>query len=260
MTPAVVTACAALVEKSDPDRFAATMAAPPAARPRLWPLYAYNLELARAAWVSPEPLVCQMRLQWWVDAVGQMGHAAPLAHEVAGPLGVVVRKASLPVALLQEMAEARFWDIAREPFADGAALWSYLDATAGNLMWAAALACGSPTSAEPAVRDFAGGAGLANWFCAVAELMARNRRPLPDASTGAIEELAKAGLARINAAHGARGLVPPSARPALFPGWQAEGLLGQVMREPERVMAGRLGLSDFRKRGGLAWMALTGRW
>ena len=34
MTP---DACAALVEKSDPDRFAATMAAPPGARVRLWP-------------------------------------------------------------------------------------------------------------------------------------------------------------------------------------------------------------------------------
>ncbi|MFM2355945.1 MAG: hypothetical protein RLZZ528_1681, partial [Pseudomonadota bacterium] len=57
-----LTACAAMVEASDPDRFAATMATPAPLRARLWPLYAYNLELARAAWASPEPLVCQMRL------------------------------------------------------------------------------------------------------------------------------------------------------------------------------------------------------
>ncbi len=37
-------ACAALVERGDPDRHAAAMAAPPAARARLWPLYAFNLE------------------------------------------------------------------------------------------------------------------------------------------------------------------------------------------------------------------------
>ena len=38
-------ACAALVERADPDRFAATMAAPVAARARLWPLYALNIEV-----------------------------------------------------------------------------------------------------------------------------------------------------------------------------------------------------------------------
>ncbi len=47
--------CAERVEKGDPDRFAATMAAPPAARARLWPLYAVNLEIARAPWASSEP-------------------------------------------------------------------------------------------------------------------------------------------------------------------------------------------------------------
>ncbi len=47
-----IAACAALVERGDPDRFAATMAAPMAARARLWPLYALNLEAARAPWVT----------------------------------------------------------------------------------------------------------------------------------------------------------------------------------------------------------------
>ncbi len=106
-----IAACAALVEKGDPDRFAATMAAPPPARLKLWPLYAYNLELAKAAWVSPEPMVCLMRLQWWADTVAVMGQGAPRkAHEVAGPLHDLVAATGLPVALLAGMAGARDWD------------------------------------------------------------------------------------------------------------------------------------------------------
>ena len=40
-------ACAELVRQGDPDRFLATMAAPPEARAKLFPLYAFNLEVAR---------------------------------------------------------------------------------------------------------------------------------------------------------------------------------------------------------------------
>ncbi|MFN5827641.1 MAG: phytoene synthase, partial [Rhodobacterales bacterium] len=36
-----VAACAALVQRGDPDRFMAVMAAPVAARARLFPLYAF---------------------------------------------------------------------------------------------------------------------------------------------------------------------------------------------------------------------------
>ncbi|PKP73045.1 MAG: phytoene synthase, partial [Alphaproteobacteria bacterium HGW-Alphaproteobacteria-6] len=45
-------ACAEMVRAGDPDRFAATMAAAPAIRDRLWPLYAANLEIARAPWAA----------------------------------------------------------------------------------------------------------------------------------------------------------------------------------------------------------------
>jgi phytoene/squalene synthetase len=45
-------ACAQLVERGDPDRFRAVMAAPPEARRVLFPIYAANVEIARAPWVS----------------------------------------------------------------------------------------------------------------------------------------------------------------------------------------------------------------
>ena len=56
-------ACAELVERGDPDRFLATMAAPVALRATLFPLYAFNVEIARAPWVTQEPMIAEMRLQ-----------------------------------------------------------------------------------------------------------------------------------------------------------------------------------------------------
>ncbi|MFN0115920.1 MAG: squalene/phytoene synthase family protein [Paracoccaceae bacterium] len=255
-----VAACAEIVRARDPDRFLATMAAPPAARERLWPLYALNLELARAAWVSPEPMICRMRLQWWADSLLAMTPgSAPPAHEVAAPVHALVAGGAVPAGLLARMAEARDWDTDRAPFSDERALLAYLDRTAGGLMWAAALSLGAPAGAERVVRGFAKGAGLAAWFCAVAELQDRGRAPLPDPGEDVVARLAVEGLAAIARARAARAALPPGARAALFPGWQAGGLLRQAAREPGRVLAGRLGLSEFRRRGGLLWMASTGR-
>jgi phytoene/squalene synthetase len=156
------------------------------------------------------------------------------------------------------MAEARVRDSAGEPFADEGELWAYLDRTAGSLMWAAALALGAGPAAEPALRRFAQGAGLANWFCAVATLNDRGRSPLPDTSPDGIASLARQGLDQLSAAGQARQALTGPARWAMLPGWQAAGLLAQVAREPGRVTAGRLGLAEVRRRGGLLWHALRG--
>jgi phytoene/squalene synthetase len=250
-----VAACAEIVRKGDPDRFAATLAAPPDARERLWPLYALNLELARAAWASPEPLVCRMRLQWWIDTLTAMPADPAKAHEVAGPVHAVIAEAGLDATLLAGMAGAREWDTDGEPFADAPALWDYLDRTAGNLMWAGATVLGAPPAAERAVRDMAAAQGLAAWFCATSVLTDRGRRPLP----APVPDLAREGLERLARARAARATVPRATVPALLPGWQAGGLLRQALREPERVPSGRLGLSEFRKRGGLLWRGVTGR-
>ena len=59
-----IQACADLVHRGDPDRFAAIMAAPVGARERLFPIFAFNLEVARAPWVTAEAMIAEMRLQW----------------------------------------------------------------------------------------------------------------------------------------------------------------------------------------------------
>ncbi len=241
-------ACAEIVQRGDPDRFAAVMAAPTAARARLFPLYAFNLEVARAPWVSKEPMIGEMRLQWWRDVVAE---PAPRAHEVAGPFHALIQEAALPLAVIDRLIEARIHDVYGEPFADGAAFDAYLDDTAGGLMWLAAKACGGTD--ESAARALGWAMGLANYLRAVPELEARGRQPLPDGRVEAVQALAKDGLQRLAMA---KGRVPVAAALAA---WQARGLLRQVVANPALVANGAMGLSEFALRGGLLWAAFTGR-
>lgn len=245
-------ACARLVEQGDPDRFAALLAAPPQARPRLLPLYAFNLEVARAPWASSEPMIAEMRLQWWRDALD----GPRPAHEVAGPLHDLIRAANLPIPVLDRMAAAHRWDIWREPFEDRAAFDAYLDDTAGSLMALAAQATGAPPEAEAPARALGWASGLAAFLRAVPDLIARDRRPLLDDSPAALSALAQDGLARLDQARGSRRLIGPAALAA----WQTAPLLRLAAAEPARIAHGQLTLSEFSRRGRLLWAATTGRW
>ena len=243
-----VQACADLVQRGDPDRFAAVMAAPVAVRGRLLPLYAFNLEVARAPWVSKEPMIAELRLQWWRDVILE---PTPRAHEVAGPLHGVIHEAGLPLEVMDRLIAARILDAYAEGFQDEAAFDAYLEDTGGGLMWLASVACGGRD--EAAARALGWALGLANYLRAVPDLEARGRRVLVDGRAEAVRGLAAEGLARLKAA---RGRVPAAAALAA---WQVQGLLGQVVKDPLVVAEGRMGLSEFARRGGILWAAFTGR-
>ena len=255
-----IAACAALVERGDPDRFAATMAAPPKARESLFPLYAFNLEVSRAPWVTQEHLIAEMRLQWWRDVVAAPASGAALAHEVAGPLHHLIHAKSLPIVTLDRLIAARRADIGQSPFATAADLADYLEDTGAGLMWLAAKALNAPDTAEEPARNAGWATALANYLHAVPVLVARGRVPLPDASPTAVAALAKTGLQRWQSAIGARKLVPRHAAPAFFPAWQTAALLLRAAKDPDSVLQGHLQLSEFTRRSGLAWRSLTGGW
>lgn len=248
-------ACFERVQKGDPDRFLATLAAPKTCREDLLTLYALNLEVARVPWLTKETMIAEMRLQWWRDVV-----AEPMAraHEVAAPVHDLIQRANLPVDVLDQMIAARLWDIYPDPFEDLAAFDLYIDHTSGHLMWLAALICGAPPICEGTVRDFAFAAGIANYLRAVPDLESRGRRPLVDGRAPAVRDLAQRALDRLSIARQNRRRLVQAA-PALLAGWQAQGLLKQAVAEPSLVGRGALGLSEFSRRKSLAWQAITGR-
>jgi phytoene/squalene synthetase len=245
-------ACAALVARGDPGRFRAMLMAPPAVRGALAVLYAFNLEVARAPWAAAEPLIAEMRLQWWRDVVAEAAAGgARRAHEVAGPLWDLIRDRGLPAAPLDALVGARRWDVWREPFADAAARRAYLEATAGGLMVLAAQATGG--QGGPAARDAGFAQGAAAFLAAVADLRARGRDPLPDAAVAA---LVREGQDRLAAARAGRAAIGPAGLAA----WETGPLLARARRAPGRVAAGTLRGAEAASRARAAWVALTGRW
>lgn len=243
-------ACADLVARADPDRFAALMAAPVTARAKLLPLFAMNIEVSRAPWASKEPMICEMRLQWWRDIVD-----APLrrAHEIAGPVQDLIQSADLPIPVLDRMISARIWDIYTDPFADQAALIQYLRDTSGGLMWLSALALGADPAQEPLYQNAGLAMGIANYLRAVPQLEQRGRRPLIDGRPSAVAELAQFGLDQLP--RGGFG----AAWPAVLPAAHARAYLAQVVRNPQIVARDAMALAPFFQTWSRLRTALTHR-
>lgn len=237
----------------DPDRFGMVMAAAPADRPKLATLYALNLELARAPFQSAEPMLAEMRLQWWADRLAEMGQGtAPPLHDVLTPLWEAWGRDAGALVLL---AEARHRDCARQPFGSTDEVIAYIDATAGALMAAAAEALGGADA--DTVADQARGIGLASWLRALPGLH-RLGLGLAGPATGATSALAAQARQALDRAAQSRRQVPRRAAPALFTPAGTTAFLSALQRgeavecQPEP--------SPFKRRAALARLALTGRW
>lgn len=242
-----VAACAQLVEKGDPDRFAATMAAPVAARRVLFPLYAFNLEIARAPWMSNEPLIAEMRLQWWHDVLEEIAAGGPVRrHEVATPLCAVID--SDAARLLMGCVSARRREAQRIPMASADDLAEYVAETGGTLMWVAAKTLGG--THETRARDLGAAAGLANYFLGVPLFLARGVNPLPEMTTAQFDALVDAHLHK---AHRPGGGGRPShgQRMAELAAWRANGILRRARHDPAAIPEGRLSGAELARRLGL---------
>lgn len=125
MPSAGAEACAAIVARDDPHLHATALFAPEPARSRLMVLYAFDVELGRAAAASQEVLIARMRLQWWRDVVAAArgGRPAP-AHEVAGPLARLLTAGELPGDDLEALIAAREAELGGGPDAVGFAEWA----------------------------------------------------------------------------------------------------------------------------------------
>ena len=248
-----LTACAGIVERGDPDRFRAAMAAPVAARVTLFPLYAFNVEVARAPWVTQETMIAEMRLQWWRDALEEIAKGGPVRrHEVTTPLARAI--APEDAELLDELVAARRWDIYKDPFEDAAHFARYIDQTAGHLMWVAARRLGA--TEEAIVRDAAYATGIAAWLCAIPNLEEAGRVPLLDGTAEGVSALAKGALDRLKSARAKRAQIPKAARAALLPAAHAGPVLHAAVADPQKVS--EAGLPDPRRH--FALRAMVSRW
>ncbi|MBV7378494.1 squalene/phytoene synthase family protein [Maritimibacter dapengensis] len=242
-----VQSCAEMVEANDRDRFASAMTAPVPDREVLFPLYAFNLEVAKAPWLTQEPLIAQMRLQFWRDVLDEVeAGEVPRAHEVALPLAEAIRARHIPLAPLHQMIDARAADIEREPFETPAHLWAYLENTAGALMVAAMAGLGH--RAPDQARVLGRAQGLATFLTARRELAALGWVAVDDAMLPGMVETALADLSGLPRRFGE---ATPAARAASRVPAILKRARGDLDAAPE---------SDAARSFGLAWRTLRGRW
>ncbi|MEM1315339.1 MAG: squalene/phytoene synthase family protein, partial [Pseudomonadota bacterium] len=111
--------CAEMIREADPDRWSTARLAGPLA-PRLTALYAFNVEIARIPSVVSEPMLGEIRLQWWRDALEEVfAGKPPRRHEVVEPLAETIRAAALPRDHFEALLDARSYDLAGPAFGDG---------------------------------------------------------------------------------------------------------------------------------------------
>ncbi|HEX2590407.1 MAG TPA: phytoene/squalene synthase family protein, partial [Rhizomicrobium sp.] len=146
-------ACAQIVRQYDPDRYFSALFAPAEKRPLLFALYAFNHELARVAETVREPMMGEIRLQWWRDALEGARKGTPRRHDVVEALAELVQRIDLPQALFDTMIDARAFDSSTDTFADYPALETYADETSGNVMRLAARILGAGEGCDALAQD-----------------------------------------------------------------------------------------------------------
>lgn len=252
-----IEACTELLRQQDPDRFGAVLVADAAQRPALVTLYALNLEIARAPFQSDEPMLAEMRLQWWVDRLTEMGRGvAPPLHDVLTPLW---EHWGAEAGGLADLAEARRRDCQREPMSGPEVVVSYVDSTTGALMWLAAQRLGAPASARRIVADHALGCGISAWLRALPRLQPLGLG-LIERDPAALVRLAEIGQEALRRAARGRRAVPGSAVAALYPGPRVSRFLAEVRRGNIDCYNETPAISPFQRRASLARLALTKRW
>jgi len=152
--------CADAVKAADSDRYLASLFAPPARRAHLLALYAFNVEVAKVAETVSQPIMGEMRLEWWRETVEAIHAGTPRSHPVAEALAEAVAEADLPLQPFLTLLDARRADVDLEPFGTDAALEAYCAATASGLMTLAAMSA-APSADREALAAAAEPAGKA---------------------------------------------------------------------------------------------------
>src|SRR5713101_6422739 len=95
---------AALVRRHDRDRYQTALFAPADRREALFALYAFNYEIARVREIVTQPMLGEIRLQWWREAVAAAyAGAPPRQHEVVAPLAALIAEHALTRAHFDRM-------------------------------------------------------------------------------------------------------------------------------------------------------------
>jgi phytoene synthase len=144
-----------IVRAGDRDRYLADLFAPEAARRHLFALHAFNVEVARAREQVSEPNLGEIRLQFWRDALEAEGSDHPVGRALAETIATF----RLPSGALDNLIEARRFDLYDDPMPSLNDLEGYAGETASVLFQMAAIILAGGD--DPATADLSGHGGVA---------------------------------------------------------------------------------------------------
>ncbi|MGE0316286.1 MAG: squalene/phytoene synthase family protein [Hyphomicrobiaceae bacterium] len=133
------------------DYYLSALLAPKKAKDDLLVLAAFEGELRRISETIGDPILAEIRLQWWRDAVSAMADMRQSGHPVADALARLVTSRHVSAASLHKSIDARSAETGTEPIATEQDLDSYLDRTDGAAL-ARAVAVASTHIAVPEPR------------------------------------------------------------------------------------------------------------
>ncbi len=143
------------VRSADRDRYVADLFAPERLRKHLFAVHAFNAEVARIREVVSDPMLGEIRLQWWRDTItnGTGG------HPVATALNATIAKYTLPKDAFMRLIDARIFDLYDDPMPSLNDLEGYAGDTSSSLIQLAAIILAG--GQDPGTAEAAGHAGVA---------------------------------------------------------------------------------------------------
>ena len=174
------------VRRVDPDRYFSALFAPAPARRHLLTLYAFNHEIARVAETVREPMMGEIRLEWWREALEGARNRKPRDHALARALSELFAAHTLPADLFDAILNARAFDASPDLFANWSETEAYCDQTSGNLMRLAARILGGDEAQDALAREAGTAYAIAGLIRSLRFHAARHKVYLPQDLLGAV--------------------------------------------------------------------------
>ena len=188
------------------DRYLAALLAPRRARQDLLSLAAFAGEIARIPAFVTDPMMGEIRLQWWREALENTDPAMRSGHPVAEAVRATAQRHRLPMGLLIGFIDAQTTMLYDQPMADDQTLAAHLTKTEGALFELALRILGHGDDAVRGAAAVSAGQayGLARLLIELPALWAQGRTLIP------VTRLSAAGLslAEVKAGVPAERLLP----------------------------------------------------
>jgi len=134
--------CRHILQTADFDRYIATLFIPKPKRSALTALWAFHYEMARIADHAKQPLMGEIRLRWWCDAIDEINDHMSEYHAAENPLlfavGQAICQFDLPKHILVSVCEAHIERLYEPVLPNSKKFENYGHETAGCFF---ALAC-----------------------------------------------------------------------------------------------------------------------